>query len=76
MMLRPCINSRKKAGHIVYIFNNIIGKRAKLVLGGLRLRARIEILRLHSTGKGALAAQLLRCGNSDDLIRKVKYINE
>lgn len=69
MMLRPCINSRKKAGHIVYIFNNIIGKRAKLVLGGLRLRARIEILELHSTGKGTLTAQLLRCGNSDDLIR-------
>ena len=76
MMLRPCINSRKKAGHIVYIFNNIISKRAKLVLGGLRLRARIEILRLHSTGKGALAAQLLRRGNSDDFIRKVKNINK
>lgn len=68
-MLRPCINGRKKPGHIAYIFNNIIGKRAKLVLGGLRLRARIEILVLHSTGKGALTAQLLRCGNSDDLIR-------
>lgn len=76
MMLRPCINSRKKAAHIVYIFNNIISKRAKLVLGGLRLRARIEILELHSTGKGALTAQLLRCGNSDDLIRKIKYINK
>lgn len=76
MMLRPCINSRKKAGHIVYIFNNIISKRAKLVLGRLRLRAHIKILRLHSTGKGALTAQLLRCGNSDDLIREIKYINE
>ena len=76
MMLRPCINSRKKAGHIVYIFNNIISKRTKLVLGGLRLRARIEILELHSTGKGALTAQLLRCGNSDDLIREIKYINK
>ncbi len=76
MMLRPCINGRKKAGHIVYIFNNIISKRAKLVLRGLRLRARIEILELHSTGKGALTAQLLRCGNSDDLIREIKYINE
>ena len=69
MMLRPCINSRKKAGHIAYIFNNIIGKRAKLVLGRLRLRARIEIFKLHSTGKGALTAQLFRSGNSDDLIR-------
>ena len=76
MMIRPCINSRKKAGHIVYIFNNIISKRTKLVLGGLRLRARIEILELHSTGKGALTAQLLRCGNSDDLIREIKYINK
>ena len=75
-MLRPCINGRKEASHIAYIFNNIIGKRAKLVLGGLRLRARIEIFKLHSTGKGALAAQLLRRGNSDDLIRKVKYINK
>ena len=75
-MLRPCINGRKKAGHIVYIFNNIIGKRAKLVLRRLRLRARIEILELHSTGKGALTAQLLRCGNSDDFIREIKYINE
>ncbi len=75
-MLRPCINGRKEASHIDYIFNNIIGKRAKLVLGGLRLRARIEILELHSTGKGALTAQLLRCGNSDDLIREIKYINE
>ena len=69
MMLRPCINSRKKPGHIAHIFNNIISKRAKLILGGLRLRASIEILRLHSTGKGSLTAQLLRCGNSDDLIR-------
>ncbi len=76
MMLRPCINGRKKADHIVYIFNNIIGKRAKLVLGRLRLRTRIKILRLHSTRKGALAAQLLRRGNSDDFIRKVKYINK
>lgn len=76
MMLRPCINGRKKPGHIAYIFNNIIGKRAKLVLGRLRLRARIEILRLHSTGKGALAAQLLTRGNSDDFIRKVKNINK
>lgn len=76
MMLRPCINGRKKAGHIVYIFNNIISKRAKLGLGGLRLRARIEILELHSTGKSALTAQLLRCGNSDNLIREIKYINE
>ena len=75
-MLRPCINGRKEASHIAYIFNNIIGKRAKLVLGGLRLRARIEIFKLHSTGKGALTAQLLRCGNSDDLIREIKYINE
>lgn len=75
-MLRPCINGRKKAGHIVCIFNNIIGKRAKLVLGGLRLRARIEIMELHSTGKGTLAAQLLRRGNSNDFIRKVKYINK
>lgn len=56
MMLRPCINGRKKAGHIAYIFNNIIGKGAKHVLGGLRLRARIEILELHSTEKGALTA--------------------
>lgn len=76
MMLRPCINGRKKPGHIVYIFNNIIGKRAELVLGRLRLRARIEILKLHSTGKGALAAQLHGCGNSNDLIRKIKYINK
>ncbi len=76
MMLRPCINGRKKAGHIFYIFNNIISKRAKLGLGRLRLRARIEILELHSTGKSALTAQLLRSGNSDDFIRKVKYINK
>lgn len=76
VMIRPCINGGKKPGHIVYIFNNIIGKRAELVLGRLRLRARIEILNLHSTGKGALTAQLLRCRNSDDLIRKIKYINE
>lgn len=75
-MIRPCINGRKEASHIAYIFNNIISKGAKLVLGGLRLRARIEIFKLHSTGKGALTAQLLRSGNSDDLIRKVKYINE
>lgn len=75
-MLRPCINGRKKAGHIVYIFNNIIGKRAELVLGRLRLRARIEILNLHSTRKGAFAAQLLRSGNGDDFIRKIKHINK
>lgn len=75
-MLRPCINGRKKAGHIVYIFNNIIGKRTKLLLRGLSLRARIEILKPHSTGKGALTAQFLRCGNSNDLVRKVKYINK
>ncbi len=76
MMLRPCINGRKKACHIIDIVNNIIGKGAKLVLGGLRLRAGIEILKLHSTGKGAFAAELLRCGNSDDFIRKIKYINK
>ena len=76
VMLRPCINGRKKPGHIAYIFNNIIGKRAELVLGRLRLRARIEILNLHSTGKDTFAAQFLRSGNGDDFIRKIKYINK
>lgn len=75
-MLRPCINGRKKACHIIDIVNNIIGKRAELVLGRLRLRARIEILKLHSAGKGAFAAQFLRSGNGDDFIRKIKYINK